>query len=244
MAIGMSRTVIKGYLKSVPLLADLPDEDIDLVVNQARDVSYRRGARVFEEGAAADCCYVLTSGRMRVALSTANGSEILLHVITPTTLVGEVALLDGAARSASLVAIDACHLIRIPAQAFEGLRRNATFEKRVVASVVATLRDSEERVRVIATFPSVNRVAWCLARIARHSGRRDGRAIVVPGTPHQELAEMAGCTRETVTRSLATLRRRKYVSWDASGIRLETDGLQRYLTTELIAAGERPGPVT
>ena len=131
------------------------------------------------------------------------------------------------------MAVEQCHLIRIPLAAFEAVRKNASFENKLVARLVTRLRESDDRVRVISTFPAINRVAWCLARIARYGGRRDGAAIVVPTTSHSELAEMAGCTRETVSRALHALKRKKYLTWDRTSMRLDVEGMQRYLTTEL-----------
>jgi CRP-like cAMP-binding protein len=181
---------------------------------------------------------VLTSGRAQVILAGNSGTEIVLNIVTPTDLVGEVALLDKSVRSASLVAVETCHLIRIPAAALDLLRQNVRFENRLVAELVATLRESDDRVRVISTFPSINRVAWCLGRIARSSGRRDGASIVIPKTSHTELAEMAGCTRETVSRALAALKRKKCLTWDSRSMRLDVDSMQRYLISELRVPSE------
>lgn len=240
--VAMSRDVIKACLKAVPLFADLSARELDALVAAVRPVRFAKGARIFEEDTAADCCYVLTSGKARVVLSGDNGSEILLHVVTPPGLVGEMALLDRATRSASLVASDDSHLIRIPAAALDALRANPAFEHRLVARLVATLRESNDHVRVITSLPCMHRVAWCLVRIARHSGRRQGTAIVIPTTPHTELAEMAACTRETVNRALTAMKRKKYLSWDRQSMRLEADAMQRLLTTELTVPGEKGSP--
>jgi len=229
----MGKDVIKSSLKAVSLFADLSEADLDMVASAARPVAYKKGARIFEEGSAADCCYILTAGRARVVLAGSSGTEILLHILLPPALVGEIALLDRSTRSASLVAADPCHLIRIPAAVLEALRKNPAFEHRLVAGLVSTLRRSDDRVRVISSFPSIRRVAWCLGRLARSTGRREGTAIVIAKPPHSELGEMAGCTRETVSRVLGILQRKKYVSWDAHTLRIEIDGMQRYLTTEL-----------
>lgn len=239
----MSKDVIKGCLKAVPLFADLSGRELEELAAVARSVRHSKGARLFEEGSTADCCFVLTSGKARVVLSGENGTEILLHIVTPPGLVGEMALLDGSTRSASLVAVEDSHLLRIPASALEALRTNPAFEHRLVARLVATLRESNDHVRVVTSLPCMNRVAWCLARIARHSGRRQGAAIVIPNTPHTELAEMAACTRETVNRALMTMKRKKYLSWDRTSIRLDVDAMQRLLTIEVGApAAQELGP--
>jgi CRP-like cAMP-binding protein len=234
----MSKDVIKGFLQSLPPFSELSQSELDTLSAGARSAPVRRGVRVFEEGSRADCCMVLTSGRAKVVLSGDNGSDILLRIIKPVSLVGEVALLDASTRSASLVAMENCHFIRIPAALFEQLRRNPGFEQRMVARVASMLRDSSDHVRGVSTFPAVSRVAWCLGRIARQEGRFEGGTVIIPKLAHQELAEMTGCSRETVSRALSALRRRKYVTWDDQTIRLEMGGLQRLLGGQLETAAD------
>jgi CRP-like cAMP-binding protein len=77
------------------------------------------------------------------------------------------------------------------------------------------------------------RVAWCLARLARQEGKRDGTAVVIPRRKHQELADMVGCTRETVSRKLETLKRKRCVLWDKQVMRLDLEGLQRFVRSEV-----------
>jgi CRP-like cAMP-binding protein len=75
-------------------------------------------------------------------------------------------------------------------------------------------------------------VAWCLSRIARQEGTADGTTSVIPRKTHQELAEMIGCARETVSRKLDTLKRKKCISWDKRTMRVDLEKLQRYLRSE------------
>jgi CRP/FNR family cyclic AMP-dependent transcriptional regulator len=232
-AVAMSPEVMKRCLRLVPLLADLPQPDLDMLASSARQVAFKKGARIFEEGSQADCCFVLTSGRARVVLAGSGGSEIVLNILTPPALVGEIGLLDHSTRSASMVATEDCLLIRISAAAFQSLRANRTFEDRLVAGLVSTIRRSDDRVRVISSCSTVKRVAWCLGRLASVSGRRDGSSVTLPKTSHQELSEMAACTRETVTRALQKLRKKKYVMEDSRTLRIDIEAMQRYLTTDL-----------
>ena len=232
MARVMSKAVITEYLLRIALFADLSKEELSDLAQDARAVMFRKGARIFEEGSPADCCFVLTAGKARVVLSGEGGAEMLLGTVMPDSLVGEVALLDRSNRSASLVAAEPSHLIRISGDAFERMRSNIAFERKLVAHVVSLLREANDQARAIATFPSVPRVVWCLSRIARREGQREGKVVVVPNKPHQELAEMSGCTRETIARAIGMLKERGCVSGDRRTLRLEVDCLQRYLSAE------------
>jgi CRP/FNR family transcriptional regulator, cyclic AMP receptor protein len=235
MAAPMSRAAVVDWLRTVPLFSDLSTEELGQLAAGTRSISARKHTRLFEEGAPADCCFVLTSGEARVVLSAGGDSEIVLGTVRPRGLVGEMALLDGSTRSATLVASRDCHFIRIPAAALDELRKNPRFEKKIVAHIIATLREANDQVRGISTISTIARVAWCLARIARQEGIREGTGIVIPRKTHHELAEMVGCSRETVSRKLEALKRKKCVSWDKKTMRIDLESLQRHARTELDA---------
>ena len=230
MAAPMSKAVVKESLKAVPLFADLTEQEIEMVAASSRSVPAKKGARVFEEGALADCCLVLTSGKAKLALSAEGGTEIILGVLNANELVGEVALLDGSTRSADLVATDDCHFIRIPKASFDALRHNAAFERKVVAHAMSLLRGANDQVRGTASLRSVARVVWCLANLARREGVRRGTTVTIPKRSHQELAEMIGCQRETVTRAMGQLRKTTCIAAeDDHTITVDIEGLQRVL---------------
>ena len=233
MPVPMSRPAIERCLRAVPLFAGISSDQLQMLATTARSLTVKKNARIFEEGAPADCCLVLTSGEAKVVLTADNGTELIVHVVRPNELVGELALLDGATRSAALIAVEPCHFIRIPATSFAQLRSNPAFENRLVAHVAATLRDANDQVRGISSYPAVARVAWCLGRIARQEGVRLGQSLVIPRKAHHELAEMIGCSRETVSRALATLKRKRCLSWEADTMRIEVDSLQRYIRSDL-----------
>ena len=230
----MTAAVIKESLRSVSLFSELSDAELDTVASTSRSVTAKKGARIFEEGTPADCCYVLTSGRAKLVLSAEGGTEIILGVLNPKAIVGEVALLDHSNRSADLIATEESHFIRIPKASFDALRRNFRFEERVVVHAMSLLRGANDQLRGLFSLPSVSRVAWCLARLARQEGRRKGAKVTIPKRPHQELAEMIGCQRETVTRALKTLEeKKKCISYEGETIVLDVEGLQRVLHRDL-----------
>ena len=233
MAAPMTRAAIKGWLRSVPLFSELSADELEMLAAASRSITARKNARIFEEGGAGDCCLVLTSGRARVVLMGSNGTEITLGAVRPKDLVGEIAVLNRSTRLASLVAVEPCHFIRIPAPSFDALRKNPRFEDKVFAHVAAMLRNANDQVRGIAPASTIARVAWCLGRIARQEGQQDGTAVVIPRKTHQELAEMIGCARETVSRKLETLKTKKCLSWDKQTMRVDLEKLQRYVNTEL-----------
>jgi CRP-like cAMP-binding protein len=229
----MSEDVVFGLLRRVPLFAGLPAADLQAAAKTVRLLSKKKAARIFEEGSAADSCYVITSGRAKVVLSGAAATEVILGTVEPFELVGELALLDTSRRSAGLVAMEDCHLLRLPSASFHELRNNRAFEDKLIAHVTSMLRRATEQLRAIHTYSSTERVSWCLARLAARAGRQAGNAIVISPRPrHQQLADMTGCSRETVTRILLRMKRLKSVSWDDESLKLTESAFKRYLEVE------------
>jgi CRP/FNR family cyclic AMP-dependent transcriptional regulator len=229
MARAMTDASVFELLRLVPLFADVPAADLEVVARKSQTVWKPRGARVLEEGSPADCGWVLTAGRAKVVISGSGAVEVILGILEPPVLIGEIALLDHSTRSAGLVTIERSHFIKIPAAVFLELRNNGAFEDKLVAHVTATLRRATEQLRAIYTYSSLERVVWCLARLARQRGTRLGSEIAIsPRPPHQEIAEMTGCSRETVSRVLLRLRRMKWVTWDKQSLRLQVAAFRRY----------------
>ena len=237
MSAAMTTAAKKEWLKSVFLFSTLSDGELEALAASATSITVQKHGRLFEEGAPGDCCYVLTAGEARVVLSGEGDSEMVVATIRPRMLVGELALLDGSPRSAAVIAAQLCRFIRIPATAFGELRKNESFEQRLVRHVALRLRETNDQIRGVSRGSSIARVAWCLSRVARQEGTLQGGGIVIPKKPHQELAEMAGCSRETVTRALGALKRKKCVSWSGKTMRLEIEPLRRYVSTELQVPG-------
>jgi CRP-like cAMP-binding protein len=235
MAVAMSEAVICDYLRRVPLFAAVPSPELEAVARGSRVLQRKKGARVFEEGSPADCCLVLTSGRAKVVMAGARDSDIILGMLEPLSVVGELALIDQSTRSAAVIATEDCQFIRISAEAFSALRRSASFQEHLLTQVLGTLRRANDQLRAMYTFGSTERVAWALGRMARERGRARGTSVSLEPRPtHQELADLIGASRETVTRALVVLKRKKCVSWTHEALEIETTAFKRLFRTDLI----------
>jgi CRP/FNR family transcriptional regulator, cyclic AMP receptor protein len=226
----VKRPITEHLLRRAPLFADLPSHLLIEVARNARPLFRPKGARIFEEGTVADCCYLLTDGRVKVVLAGTSDGQITLNVLEPVCMIGEISLLDSMTRSAGLVAMEDSHLVQISKASFLELRNNRSFEDKLVIHVAATLRSATEQLRAIYTFDSMERVAWCMARLARPlAGRNEGEIVISPRPTHHEVAEMTGCSRETVSRALLRLRRMGWMRWDDSSLYLDERSFGRYL---------------
>src|SRR5919202_291145 len=95
-----------ALLGSVPLFANLAVQDLEQLVRDLRRRRYARGQIVFASGDPGDNLYVIESGRVKLAFTSPEGREVILDIMGPTDFFGELALLDGEARSAEAIALE------------------------------------------------------------------------------------------------------------------------------------------
>ena len=210
--------VFVGLLRQVHLFSELSEAELKQIAETAVTLRRAKNQIIFDEGDSADFLLVLTKGRAKVVLVGDGAEEIILNLIEPFRIIGEIALLDRSTRSARLVALEECQFVKLPVASFDALRiSNKAFATKVIVNVTSTLRESNDQLRVICTYRSLGKVAWCLDRLVRRSAQINGSSAMLDPCPkHHELAQMTGCSRETVSRALKTLKQRHCIS-PASG---------------------------
>ena len=102
-------------LRRVPLFAELSDSELDRVASVAIPRSYPKGVRVFHEGDSSDACYIVRLGDLRVTREHSDGRAIALATLGPGDIFGELAMLDGGSRSASVETLSDAELLALPA---------------------------------------------------------------------------------------------------------------------------------
>jgi CRP-like cAMP-binding protein len=218
----MSDAITVAVLRTVALFSEVSESDLQTLTRSSRSLTRVQGARIFEEGSSADSCFVVVAGLAKVVITGRRGSEITLDVVGERELVGELALLDRSPRSASLVATHECRMIQLNGASFLALRSNPLFEQRLVTHVTTMLRRSTAQLRAVHTLSSSEHVRWCLARLAERLGRRSGNTTVISPRPrHQDIADMTGSTRETVSRIMRRLEASKAISWNPTSLTLD-----------------------
>jgi len=102
-------------LANVPLFSELSAGELERVARVAVPRSYPKGVRVFHEGDTSDACYVVAEGDLRVTREHPDGRAISLATLGPRDIFGELAMLDGGTRSASIETLSECELLALPA---------------------------------------------------------------------------------------------------------------------------------
>jgi CRP/FNR family transcriptional regulator, cyclic AMP receptor protein len=195
-------------LRRVPLFAELEEGELKRVSRVAVPRSFPAGTRVFHEGDRSDACYIVRSGSFRVTREHPDGRAITLANLGPGDIFGELAMLDGEVRSASVEALDDGELLALPAGDVRGLlARNPEITVKLVAALVRRLRVANERIsrQSFQTVPS--RVAGVLLQLVAEEAPDGDRSGVTIRMNQSDLAQLAGTSRESVSRFLAELER-------------------------------------
>jgi CRP/FNR family transcriptional regulator len=193
-------------LRSVPLFADLEEDELERFSRVAVPRSFPAGTRVFHEGDRSDACYIVREGSFRVTREHSDGRAITLATLGPGEVFGELAMLDGDLRSASAESLTDGELLALPAVDVKALlARHPEISVKLVSALVRRLRAANERIsrQSFQTVPS--RVAGVLSQLATETTREGGEVTIRMN--QADLAQLAGTSRESVSRFLADLER-------------------------------------
>jgi signal transduction histidine kinase len=149
---------IAATLRALPYFSDLPQALLDQVCRESEQIHVAPETTIIEEGSLSEDMFVLVEGELRV---TKQGSdrEVVLATLGPGEVVGEIALLDNAPRTASVTSVTPATLIRIPAAAFEELIEDSRVVRRMFRTVTSRLRGIEDTLRHEERMAALGRMA-------------------------------------------------------------------------------------
>lgn len=209
-----------ALLKNVPLFSELGGNEIHALseVSVVRIVPQDAIILLAEEEG--DTLFVIVNGRVKVTVMSEDGREVILSILKAGDIFGEMSLLDGKPRSASVIATDQTELIMLRRSDFlNRLERFPQMASKMLSTLASRLRRTNRQVESLALLNVYGRIAGTLLQLAEDQGVSDDQGLTIPERPiHQEIANMAGTTRETVSRVLNDLERRGYINRDGRTI--------------------------
>jgi CRP/FNR family cyclic AMP-dependent transcriptional regulator len=204
--------------------SDLPKEIASELFAGATCSRLKAGETLFEIGDAGDGCYRLDTGVLKVSLISPQVSERIVAILTSGAIVGDLAVIDGLPRSASVVALTNCELRFLSQVAFDRLARQHPETYQYLAKVLAArLRHADDTIASLAFLPIKGRVARALLALAENLGEEtDSGEIMIPHMISQgDIAAMAGVARENTSRILSEWERQKLVTKSSGSYRID-----------------------
>jgi CRP/FNR family transcriptional regulator, cyclic AMP receptor protein len=172
--------------------------------------SFQPGEVIYREGEPGTEAYLLEEGRVRL-LKKVRGAERSLMVLKPGDLFGESALLPGAERSSTAVALSSGLALAIDQTTLQNLlEHNAGIASRMVKQLVRRLRDAEDQIELIMLTDVQSKIVSALLKLAQQARESGGNSSVFSVSP-MDLATRVGLDVDTVKRSVQKLREGQYI---------------------------------
>jgi CRP-like cAMP-binding protein len=204
-----------GGLVSLRLLSELPARLSTDLFADSELVRLRAGRVLFRAGDSGNGCYRVEDGLLKVTMVSSSGAERILAFLGRGAIVGELAVLDGLARSASIVVVRDAAVRFLSKSAFEAFaEKHPELYKSLVGLLAQRLRETNTTVAASSFLSLKGRMARTLLELADHFGQEvgPGRTVIRQKIGQNDLAAMAGIARENVTRVINDWQRRKLVS--------------------------------
>jgi CRP/FNR family transcriptional regulator, cyclic AMP receptor protein len=204
---------VQVHLRKIPLLADLSDEEVMRIKTQLRFRQHAKRDVVLQKGGAGDGLLFLLSGQLQVIDVTEDGRAIGLRMLAPGDFFGEIAVISGSVRTASVVAMSPVLVAFLPAPAALHLfSHSPSVANKMLRHLAEKIqRDSEFR-SLLSINNTTRRIYTFLAQMKKS---QPGQPDVVENLPtHQDIANMINTSRETVTRALLTLAQQGIIQKD------------------------------
>ncbi len=210
--VGLSLVV----LRNVPLFSGLDESELQRLSQVSVRRRAARGEQVVRAGEDAEFLIILLTGRAKVTNFDEEGREIILAWLGPGEFFGEMGLIDGSPRSASVVAVEPCELLTIGKLEFQRcMQDNFQVAQKLMRILVRRLREADRNIESLALLDVYGRVARLLLDMSEEEG---GKRLVKQKISKQDMARMIGASREMVSKVMRDLEVGGYIICDSDVI--------------------------
>lgn len=207
------RGTVDEVLARAAIFQDVDPGAVAALCSQLQKVSFPRGHRVFNEGDLGDTLYIITSGRAKIGCTSPDGRESLLTLMGPSDMFGELAIFDPGPRTSSVTALTALHAVMMDRDALRfWIAERPEIAEQLLRVLARRLRRTNDALSDLIFTDVPGRVAKQLLDLARRFGvQQEGSLRVDHGLTQEEIAQLAGSSRETINKALADFVQRGWI---------------------------------
>lgn len=203
---GQDMAELLTFLRRVPLFHNVPERAVEIAADAVRKRVYEAGTTVFQEGDKGEALYMLANGLVKLSKVDLGGHEKTLAILQPPEFFGEMALLGESSRGATALTLGEVTAYLLFNDDFRRLMTDhPSISLNLTTTMANRLRNMDDESQILSYKDAQGRVAYVLLRLYRGGviDLDEERALV--RLTHQEIANLAGTSRETVTRALKSL---------------------------------------
>jgi CRP/FNR family transcriptional regulator, cyclic AMP receptor protein len=204
------------FLRRIALFRDLDLGDLAILNGLMRRHEIPAGARLMSSDTHGDSAYVIRHGAVKVHVEQEDGRDVIVAILGPGEIVGEMSMVDRETRSGSVVTLEDCVLFWIDREAFQRcLQTMPRLTLNLTEILSRRLRIANERIKALATLDVHGRIAHHLLVLAEEYGEQAKNGTLIPIRLTQgDLASLVGASRVRVNQALVLLKRRGAISTD------------------------------
>lgn len=207
------RMFMTNILRKIPLFAGLKDEELEAINNVTFVKKVPKDQVILLEDEEGDTLFIILEGKVKVSSYSESGKEVIFSLLGGGDFFGDMSLLDGKTRSASVVAVEDTKIQLIRRSDFYNIiSEYPGIAMKLLGELASRIRKADDRIESLALLDVTGRVAGILIELAEQRGKVCDDQVTIEARPtHQELANMVGTTRETVTRVMKQLEMKDYI---------------------------------
>jgi CRP-like cAMP-binding protein len=207
-----------SFLRSVSLFSELNDDDLKKIGNILAKKTFKKNVTVLIEEDTGSTMFIIKKGSAKITRISEDGREVILSILSEGDFFGEMSIIDGAPRSANVVTLEDSQLMVIHRKDFfQMLQDYPQITINLLKEFAHRLRRGDSQIKSLSLQDAVSKVASTLIRIADDSGSiYKGKVTISHLPPQQDLANMAGTSRETISRAIGSLTKLGYLKKEGS----------------------------
>jgi len=206
------------FLKKVPIFSELSRKDLESIIQVAHSRRYGKDNVILIEEEAGQTLFIVVTGQVKISRISEDGREVILAVLAEGDFFGELSLLDGQARSANVTVMKDSEMMLIHRDDFLALLKSfPQIAINLLRELASRMRKSDAQIKSLSLKNATGKVTATLLRLAEDIGVADEKRLIIHSLPtQQDLANMAGTSRETISRVIQKLVNDKIVHKDGN----------------------------
>ncbi len=208
--------MLKEFISSVSIFNDLDDKTISEIEKLVSVRDYPKGSMVILEEEFGDIVFIVMNGTVKITRVNDEGKEVILAMLGEYEIFGEMAIIDGEARSANALAQENCKLLAISSEDFiKILKDNFSVSLSLMQELAKRLRKSDQHIEALSLSDAEHRIGVSILNLAEEIGVIRRGKVTIENLPfQQDIANMSGTSRETVSRILKLFEDRSLITKD------------------------------
>jgi len=196
-----------SLLQSVPIFSDLSPSDLNKIAERMIQRTYTKGQMILLEDDLGQTFFVIGGGSVKITRLSDDGREVILAMLGESDFFGEMSLLDGAGRSANVVALDSSEVLTLARNDFlEILQEYPKISISLLEELTQRIRKSDQQIESLSLSDVEQRIGITLIRLSEELGTIKHGTVKINNLPYQQdIANIAATSRDTVSRTFKLL---------------------------------------